>query len=147
MKASAVRPEPRIRKKCMLQSKLRANSLEHHQGRLLVAERLEIWDARELHHRRWPAHDRDGGVPSGEQVLLKHTLVDETGGVLPFRALWHTVHGVGAWPFVDELSQWALDINGVADLHRLQMLRHLAAIWELGVHALEIDLDHEIHVA
>ena len=35
----------------------------------------------------------------------------------------------------------------VADVQRLQMLRHLTAVRELRVHVFEVDLDHELEVA
>ena len=48
---------------------------------------------------------------------------------------------------VDEESGGAADVDAVADLHVVQILRHLAAVRKLGVDVLEVHLDHQVHVA
>mmetsp|Transcript_535 Transcript_535/g.1714 ORF Transcript_535/g.1714 Transcript_535/m.1714 type:complete len:560 (+) Transcript_535:370-2049(+) len=48
---------------------------------------------------------------------------------------------------VHELAQRALHVDRVADLHGVQVLRHLAALGEGGVLTGGVNLDQEVHVA
>ena len=64
------------------------------------------------------------------------------------RALPRLVHpGEVALALVLELAERPLHLDRVADLHAVQVLRHLAALGEPGVHVLEVDLDDQVHVA
>mmetsp|Transcript_27038 Transcript_27038/g.70719 ORF Transcript_27038/g.70719 Transcript_27038/m.70719 type:complete len:229 (+) Transcript_27038:472-1158(+) len=82
---------------------------EHHQGGILMAQLLEVWLAREIHHRRRAAHDGDGALAGREEVIPDHRLADEAGVVFPLFALGHTVHRVpdleAAWIFLREAIQ------------------------------------------
>lgn len=46
-----------------------------------------------------------------------------------------------------QTSRGSAEGNLIADLHLLQVLRHLAASWELGMRVLEVHLHHKIHIA
>mmetsp|Transcript_27037 Transcript_27037/g.70708 ORF Transcript_27037/g.70708 Transcript_27037/m.70708 type:complete len:229 (+) Transcript_27037:472-1158(+) len=67
---------------------------EHHQGGILMAQLLEVWLAREIHHRRRAAHDGDGALAGREEVIPDHRLADEADVVLPLFALGRAVHRV-----------------------------------------------------
>mmetsp|Transcript_42418 Transcript_42418/g.107822 ORF Transcript_42418/g.107822 Transcript_42418/m.107822 type:complete len:224 (-) Transcript_42418:2106-2777(-) len=53
----------------------------------------------------------------------------------------------GSQTFVNEFTDRALDVDAVADLHGVQVLRHLAPIGKTWVHARSIDLHEQVDVA
>mmetsp|Transcript_43626 Transcript_43626/g.104011 ORF Transcript_43626/g.104011 Transcript_43626/m.104011 type:complete len:271 (-) Transcript_43626:1696-2508(-) len=60
---------------------------------------------------------------------------------------WLSVHSVVAFAFVHKFADGALYIDAVSNLHGVQVLGHLAAFREVGMHALEVHLHQEVHVA
>lgn len=53
----------------------------------------------------------------------------------------------GAVAQVLQTPRGSTEGNLIADLHLLQVLRHLATSWELGMRVLEVHLHHKIHIA
>ena len=48
---------------------------------------------------------------------------------------------------VDEETAGAADVDGVANLHVVEVLGHLAAVGELGVDVFEVNLHHQVDKA
>ena len=49
--------------------------------------------------------------------------------------------------FVLHMSVRANGFDGVTGFQTVEVLRHLAAIWELRVHSTEINFDDEVNIA
>ena len=84
-------------------------------------------------------HGRDAGAAGNHGDPLHPRVLGVGLLVLP--------DGEVAAALVDEESVGAPEVDAVADVHRLQVLSHLAAVWELGVDVLEVHLDDEVHVS